>query len=110
MYLIPLSVIFNTLFNISIIIGKRSVENEKRKKKRRRKVRMLFQKTKKKLIEVGVKPNLQSRVQMLIIQLKLLMKIQKMKVRPKNILISGKKTDSREKKKRQIRKGKRTES
>ena len=47
---------------------------------------------------------------MLIIQLKLLMKILKMKVRPKNILISGKKTDSREKKKRQIRKGKRTES
>ena len=42
MYLIPLSVIFNTLFNISIIIGKRSVENEKKKKKRRRKVRMLL--------------------------------------------------------------------
>ena len=62
------------------------------------------------MIEVGVKPNLQSRVQMLIIQLKRLMKIQKMKVRPKNILISGKKTDSREKKKRQRRKGKRTES
>ena len=62
------------------------------------------------MIEVGVKPNLQSRVQMLIIQLKLLMKIQKMKVRPKNILIRGKKTDSREKKKRQIREGKRTES
>ena len=47
-FFIPLSVIFNLLINISIIIGRRSVENEKRKKKRRRKVRMLFQKTKKK--------------------------------------------------------------
>ena len=57
-----------------------------------------------------MKPNLQSRLRVLIIQLKPLTKIQKMKVRPKSILIRGKKKGSREKEKRQIRKGKRTES
>ena len=57
-----------------------------------------------------MKPNLQSRLRVLIIQSKPLTKIQKMKVRPKSILIRGKKKGSSEKEKRQIRKGKRTES